>query len=132
LSSEQQQNVAVTVAGRYQLSRFLALMNNWDMATNATTTALTSQGSAMRENARYMESFEARINQMKNAWTELALKIGDKMMNSSISVMIDGFTKFAGVAGNVIQSFGFAPVVLGILGGLLTAFGLFKRPIAFL
>src|SRR5690606_34422038 len=57
LSDAQKQQIAVTIAGRYQLSRFLALMNNWDMAVNATTTALTSQGSAMRENDRYLESF---------------------------------------------------------------------------
>ncbi|MBZ4317232.1 hypothetical protein LAM21_22730, partial [Mycobacterium tuberculosis] len=62
LNDETRQNLSVTIAGRYQLSRFLALMNNWSMSTKATRTALSAQGSAMRENAKYMESFEARIN----------------------------------------------------------------------
>src|SRR5690606_22863228 len=32
LTDEQRQNIGVTLAGRYQLSRFLAMMNNWQMA----------------------------------------------------------------------------------------------------
>lgn len=39
-----------------QLNNFLALMNNFQHATEATNTALESQGSANRENSRYMES----------------------------------------------------------------------------
>src|SRR5690606_5196404 len=77
LTDGQRQNIAVTVAGRYQLSRFLALMNNWQMAVDATSTAYTSQGSAMRENDQYLKSFEARINQLKNSFTDLALAVGD-------------------------------------------------------
>src|SRR5699024_2510390 len=58
LSKEQQQNIGVNVAGRYQLSRFLILMNNYDQAMEATETAINSQGSAMRENEKYLESYE--------------------------------------------------------------------------
>src|SRR5690606_33756433 len=57
LSDAQRQNIAVTAAGRYQLTRFLALMNNYSTAVNATQTATTSHGSAMRENEKYMKSF---------------------------------------------------------------------------
>src|SRR5690606_3744594 len=124
--------IAVTLAGRYQLSRFLALMNNWNMATSATQTALTSQGSALRENSRYMESYEARINQMKNSFTELALTIGDRMMNSSLTLLIDGFTRFAQVMSTTVSEIGFLPSVLGVLGMLLFAFKAFKTPLAVL
>ena len=37
-------------------------MTNFATATEATATALNSAGSAARENARYMESLEAKQN----------------------------------------------------------------------
>ena len=43
-----------------QLNNFLALMNNFDHAAEATATALNSTGSAAEENVRYMESLEAK------------------------------------------------------------------------
>lgn len=81
LSSEQQQNLAVTMAGRFQLTRFLALMNNWEIATNATTTALESEGSAAKENAVYLESYTARLNQLENAQSRLT----ETIYNSNVA-----------------------------------------------
>ncbi|GJM68132.1 hypothetical protein HMSSN036_03480 [Paenibacillus macerans] len=49
LTSEQQQNVATQLAGQNQMQNFLALMNQYDVSTRASETAVTSQGSAMRE-----------------------------------------------------------------------------------
>lgn len=48
--------IASTIAGTNQLNNFLALMNNFEHAQDATATALGSAGSATRENSRYMES----------------------------------------------------------------------------
>ena len=47
--------IASTIAGTNQLNNFLALMNNFDHAIEATETALNSAGSAARENSSYME-----------------------------------------------------------------------------
>ena len=60
LDTNTQQYIALTSAGANQLNNFLALMNNFTHATEATETALNSAGSAQRENARYMESLEAK------------------------------------------------------------------------
>lgn len=81
LSAAQQQNIGVQVAGRYQLTRFLALMNNWEIASDATATAMNSQGSAARENEKYLDSYEAKLKQLENAQLALAENMG----NSSIS-----------------------------------------------
>ena len=115
ISDAQRQNIAVQVAGRYQLSRFLALMNNWEMASKATETAMHSEGSAMRENARYMQSFEARINQLKNSWTELSSAVGDSVLTSSLLMAINSLTKLAGVAITVTDTIGALPVVFTTL-----------------
>lgn len=127
LTDEQRQNIAVTLAGRHQLSRFLALMNNWDTALEATGTALTSQGSAMRENAEYLKSFEARINQLKGTFTELSLSIGDAVLSDTLALLIDLLDSLANTAIKVVDNFGALPVAIGALGGILSAFGTFKK-----
>jgi TP901 family phage tail tape measure protein len=59
LSRNEQENIALKSAGSNQINNFLALLDHWDRAVEATNTALDSNGSAMRENERYMESLSA-------------------------------------------------------------------------
>ncbi|OJT57284.1 phage tail tape measure protein [Bacillus licheniformis] len=112
LSDQERQNIAVKIAGRYQLSRFLALMNNWQMAVEATTTAVNSEGSAMRENDRYLESFEARINTLKNSFTELAQAVGDAVLSGSIVTVVSGLTQLAEAGVKVVNAFGVLPTTM--------------------
>ncbi|MCR4361979.1 phage tail tape measure protein [Bacillus subtilis] len=127
LSAEQRQNIAVTLAGRYQLSRFLALMNNWEMATKATRTALSSQGSAIRENAKLMESFEARINKLKNSFTEMAIAVGKAFLSGAMLNIIEGLSNLAQAATKVVSTVGALPVMLGVLGTIAARMGVFNK-----
>ena len=47
-------------------------MNNFGHAIDATNTALDSQGSAMRENAAYMESVQAKLSQLQSTFQDFA------------------------------------------------------------
>lgn len=47
-------------------------MQNIDTAISANETALASQGSAMNENSKYMESFEAHVTNLSAKWQELS------------------------------------------------------------
>lgn len=122
LSDAQRQNIAVEVAGRYQLTRFLALMNNYDTALESTKTAIHSHGSAIRENEKYMQSFEARINQMKNSFTEFALALGDAFLSSALLGAIEGLGKLANLAVTVSEKVGVLPIVFLALAGVLGKF----------
>ncbi|RXZ78207.1 phage tail tape measure protein [Paenibacillaceae bacterium] len=113
LSAAKQQNIAVDIAGRYQLSRFLALMGGYDLAISATEAALNSQGSAMRENAKYMESLEARIERMKTQWQELALTMGDAVLTNTLINLISVATELGNSLVTVIDKFGLFPPLLG-------------------
>lgn len=72
LDGNTQKYIATTVAGTTQLNNFLALMNNFGHAIDATNTALDSQGSAMRENAAYMESVQAKLSQLQSTFQDFA------------------------------------------------------------
>jgi TP901 family phage tail tape measure protein len=127
LSDAQRQQIGVTLAGRYQLSRFLAMMNNWDMAIEATTTALTSQGSAMRENDKYLESFEARINQLKVGFTELALSVGDAILSDGMMTLIELGKSLAQVVTDLIDKFGALPALFLAIAGVMGKFGYLSK-----
>ena len=72
LDGNTQKYIATTIAGTTQLNNFLALMNNFGHAVDATNTALDSQGSAMRENAAYMESIQAKLAQLQSTFQDFA------------------------------------------------------------
>ncbi|OMD71224.1 NlpC/P60 family protein [Paenibacillus odorifer] len=115
LSKEQQQNTAVNLAGRFQLSRFLALMQNYQISINATETALHSQGSAVSENEKYMQSLEARIQKMKTAWDTLALAMGNAIISDSVVVITSLLTSLGNVLTSTIEHFGALPVIFGVI-----------------
>ena len=54
--------IASNQAGTNQFQNFSALMSNFAHATEATSTALNSTGSAAEENSRVMEGLEAKQN----------------------------------------------------------------------
>lgn len=119
LSAEQQQNIGVTVAGRFQVSRFMTLMEQWDTAINVTNTSLNSQGSAMREQEEYSQSLEARLNRLKNSGIALAQSMGDALITDSIVAFTESVSKLADMSSSVIRTFGLLSPTFMLLGGAI-------------
>ena len=87
LDGNTQKYIATTLAGTTQLNNFLALMNNFDHATEATNTALNSQGSALNENASYMESVQAHLSQLGSQFQQFANNVLDSgLVNGLLSI----------------------------------------------
>lgn len=68
MSDAQRVALGDSIAGTNQYKVLAAVMSNIKTAVEANETALSSQGSAMKENARYMESFEAKLSQIDSKW----------------------------------------------------------------
>lgn len=99
----------VGVAGVYQLSRFNALMINYRHATEASATATESFGSVMREQEKYGQSLEARINRMKTAWYGFADAMGNTIVYDALVVgtdALEGMTTSASEANNISKLLG--------------------------
>lgn len=114
LSKNEQEYIALTSSGANQLNNFLALMNGFDDAVKANETALNAQGSAVKENSRYMESLSAQLQKLKSAWEAF-----------SNSVIQSDFVKFFLSAGtSVLKAFnndiGVTVTQFGLLTGVLT------------
>lgn len=91
LSEDEQKYFLNIQAGANQSQNLGALMSNFGTAIKATRTALDAEGSAARENARYMESMEGHLKNLSSAWEDFSRK----MVNSeTLKTAMDGLTKF--------------------------------------
>ena len=59
------------LAGKNRASTVSGLIENYEIIEDVMKTAEESQGSALEENQRYIESIEGSLNQLKNAWDKL-------------------------------------------------------------
>lgn len=90
-------------------------MLNYGMSVDATNTALNSYGSAMREQEKYNESLEARINNMQTAWYGLADSLGNTVLYDTLVVGTEALTKLTNVADGGASSVGLLAVSMGAL-----------------
>lgn len=112
LNRETQQQLGLQLAGRYQLSRFLTLMQQYSEAQSAMSAALNSHNSAIRENERYLESHEAKINQMINAITESFIALGQAFADDAIVAFVTVSTDAIKTITELVETIGGIPTVL--------------------
>lgn len=66
LNDVEKSSIAYAVAGVRQRNIFLSLMNNWDKSLYLSATALNAEGTAMEKQADYMDSYEAKMKQLRD------------------------------------------------------------------
>ncbi|MCY9273600.1 phage tail tape measure protein [Bacillus inaquosorum] len=113
LSDAQKQNTSIGVAGIYQLSRFNAMMNNFSIAQSAANTAANSVGSSWKEQQKYADSLQARVNRLSNAFTEMSVASGEALISDSIVVFADALKSLMQLSAQVTKSVGLLPQVFG-------------------
>lgn len=121
LSESEKQHIAVQLAGRYQLTRFLALMDNYDTALSATETATNSWGSAMEENQVYMESIRAHLNKFIATAQETAIVIGENGLGAAFKASLSGAKMFLDGMNSITRVMGpFSFTIPALTAGLIT------------
>lgn len=106
-------------------------MENFSQATDAAAAAMDSQGSAVSENEKRLESFESKINNIKGAWQEVVLEfVNSEKVKDILDKVNDGLRDLANNKGavNTITDIVEAFVVLqgfklgaGVLQSLVTS-----------
>jgi TP901 family phage tail tape measure protein len=127
LDNNSQKYIATTIAGTTQLNNFLALMNNFGHAVDATNKALDSQGSAMRENSAYMESIQAKLSQVQSTFQDFANNVISSDLAKAVLDLANGLLQIANTdLGQIVTQI----VLLTSLGwgatSLTKALGIFK------
>lgn len=124
LSDIQRASVTELVAGKRQGNIMSALMTNFDIAREATNTAINSEGSAMRELSNYQEGIGYSAEKFKAQFQEFSNTFLSSDFLKGITDL--GTTGLGGLT-SFIKSVGTLPTFTGLFGGsMLTKNGLGK------
>lgn len=82
-------------AGANQSVNLAAALSNFDDVEKALTLALDANGSALAENTAYMESLEAKTNNLKATFQDLATNVIDDELVGSVLDLANGFLQLA-------------------------------------
>ena len=116
LNKEQQTAIALEMAGKNQMEVFMATMNNFDTAIEATNTAMNAQGSAANENAKYLESMQGHLQNLQSAWSEFAnAMVKSSMLNKGMDILADTLHFLSSDAGQAIIKIGLLTTGLNLL-----------------
>lgn len=112
LTDIQQASITELIAGKRQGQVVSAVMENFDIARNVVSTSENSEGSALAEHQKWLESLEAKVNQFKAAWQDLSQTLMD---DKSLGHLIDAGTTILNILTGLVDLLGtFGTVLAGI------------------
>lgn len=121
-----QRYIATQAAGSRQQSRFIALMQNNARLTELMNAAKDSKGSAEGQFAKTLDSLEAKVNKLRDAWEEFLMGIANSdLIKGSIDLLtkllevINKLTKGTGGLDSALMKLAVVGTALQLGGGLL-------------
>jgi len=102
LNAEMKAYVTETLAGKHQSQILAAILKNFSTAVEATETALNSEGSAMRENEKVLDSIRGRLQRFQSEWESLSNSL---ISSDIIKVIVDFGTNLLKLANSGIVKF---------------------------
>lgn len=128
LSDTAKATLTEDIAGKNRANIFNALVENFSQARNTIQTSINSEGSAMREHEKWMESIEARTNVLKASFQTLSQDfLNSDLVKGGISLLTEltnGFDKLI----NTIGALPTTGLVVG-LGALILNLGKIFAPL---
>lgn len=110
LSQKQKVYIATQAAGSRQQSRFIAMVDNQTRSQQLLSAAYDSDGAAEEQYEKTLDSLQAKLNQLKDAWDNFTMSIAQ---SSTVKVAVDGLTgllkiinKLLGVSKQIGTAFG--------------------------
>mgnify|MGYP002585313166 FL=1 len=113
LTDIQQASITELLAGKHQGNVMSSLMNNFDIARQALEVSMNSEGSAMEEHEKWMESIEAKVNQLKAAWEGLSNSF---LSSGFVKGAVSGLTGLVQILDALINKIGAVPTLLSGVG----------------
>ena len=113
-----QRYIATTAAGSRQQSRFIAMMSDYGRTQELVSAAYNSAGASQEQFEKTLDSLEAKLTKLKNAWDQFAMGLANNEfikgaidvltgLLNTINSIIDGISGGSGLAKSVL-SLGFA------------------------
>ena len=109
-----QRYIATMAAGSRQQSRFIAMMSNYERTMELVSAANNSAGASQEQFDKTLESLEAKLQNLQNAWAEFTMGLANNEVIKGIvdilTWLLKAVNEITGIAGN------------DGLGGVITAF----------
>lgn len=107
-----QRYIATMAAGSRQQSRFLAMMSDYDRTLELVEAANMSAGASDRQFEKTLDSLEAKLNKLSNAWDQFTMGLAD---NKVIKLAVDGLTTLLDIVNKLtnIPGGGLLKILLG-------------------
>ena len=99
----QREAAAVAMAGKRQYNNLIALFDNQDMYSKSLETSVNAMGTLQHQQDIFMESTEAKLNQLKDTWQEL---YHDLIDTDELQSGLSAITDLVSVFDNFIKTFG--------------------------
>ena len=125
LNSTAQADLLETIAGKHRANSVAALLSNWKNVEAAVKSASEAEGSAARENAKYVDSIQGRLDKLTTSWQSFANTF---MSSDLVKGAVSGLTGFVELIEKLVDNVG----TLGTIGlaagivGIVKNFGTLK------
>ena len=114
LTSTAQADLLETIAGKHRANSVAALLSNWQNVEAAVKSASEAEGSAARENQKYVDSIQGRLDKLTTAWQSFANTF---MSSDFLKSAVSGLTKVVELIEKLVDNVGIVGTTgLGILG----------------
>lgn len=109
LSDISQANLLESIAGKRNANAVTALIENFEIAERVMGTLETSSGSALKENQKYLDSIEGRMQKFQATFESLATTVAD---SDIIKIAVSGATGLLSLVDELTQKIGGLPSVI--------------------
>lgn len=100
LDTNTQRYIATMAAGSRQQSRFIAMMSDYSRTMELVNAANNSAGASQKQFDKTLESLEAKLNQLKDAWDQFTMGIAN---NTLIKAGVDALTSFINLLNKITE-----------------------------
>ena len=122
LDTNTQRYIATMAAGSRQQSRFIAMMSDYDRTMELVSAANTSAGASQRQFDKTLESLDAKLNRLKDAWDQFSMGFANnKLIKAGVDTLtwiIDSLNKLISLLPDSVEGLGsLLAIIAGFKGG---------------
>lgn len=111
LDTNTQRYIATIAAGSRQQSRFIAMMSDYNRTAELVEAANTSAGASNEQFEKTMDSLDAKLNELKNAWNSFTMSIMDSdLLKAGVEILTNILTAINNITNSLGEFSGAAKI----------------------
>lgn len=117
LSDTESAELLELIAGKNRSIGVQALLNNWSQVEKAIDAANNASGTASKEQDKYMQSLQGKINAFKTSWSALANTV---ISSDFLKGAVDSATTLLSLLDSIVGKLGTIPTIIGAIAAAMS------------